>query len=156
VTIKAFSVNNRKKEFVLDTSRGTFVYPFAKADPIPSSEDPIVRVFIDVAELAGDGITYFLRSGAEGSVLEDMAYDYNSEPKYTRDALLYRLTIQAQTALSESKLARREIIRRLGTSASQFYRLIDQTNYDKTIDSVVALLYVLGREVDLVVRPRSA
>ena len=156
MTIKAFSVNNRKKEFVLDTPRGTFAYPFAKADPIPTSEDPIARVFIDTAELGGDGITYFLRSGAEGSVLEDMAYDYNSEPRYTRDALLYRLTIQAQTALVESKLAKREVIRRLGTSASQFYRLIDQTNYDKTIDSVVALLYVLGRDVDLVVRPRSA
>jgi predicted XRE-type DNA-binding protein len=156
VTIKAFSVNNRKREFVLDTARGTFVYPFAKADPIPTREDPIVRVFIDVAELGGDGVTYFLRSGAEGSVLADMAYDYNSEPSYIRDALLYRLTIQAQTALAESKLARREVIRRLGTSASQFYRLIDEANYDKTIDSVVALLHVLGREVDLVVRPRSA
>jgi len=156
VALTGFRINNRKREFVLETPRGTFSYPFAKADPMPTREDPIVDVFLDVAELGGDGITYFLKSGAEGSVLEDMAYDYNSEPRYVRDALLYRLTVRAQDALAESRLAKREVIRRLGTSASQFYRIIDQTNYDKSIDSVVELLYVLGCEVDLVVKPRSA
>jgi len=44
-------------------------------------------------------------------------------------------------------LPRREIIRRLGTSASQFYRLLDQTNYKKSVDQVLALLNVLGCEV---------
>lgn len=156
MTLKGFSVNNRKREFVLDTPRGVFSYPFVKADPPPTADDPIVDVFLDIEELGGDGITYFLKSGAEGTVLEDMAYDYNSEPRYVREAMLHQLTVQARDALAESKLAKREVMRRLGTSASQLYRLLDAANYDKTIDSMIALLFVLGREVDLVVRPRSA
>jgi len=52
----------------------------------------------------------------------------------------------------ESPLSKREIIRRLGTSAAQLYRLLDQTNYRKTVDQLVALLQVLNCEVDLIVR----
>jgi len=53
-------------------------------------------------------------------------------------------------------LSRREIIRRLGTSATQFYRLLDQTNYRKSIDQLLSLLHVLDCDVDLVVRAKSA
>ena len=48
------------------------------------------------------------------------------------------------------------MIRRLGTSATQFYRLLDQTNYRKSIDKLLALLHVLDCDVDLVVRAKSA
>ena len=53
-----------------------------------------------------------------------------------------------------STLSKREIIRRLGTSASQFYRLLDQTNYSKSVGQLLALLHVLDCDVDLVVRKR--
>jgi len=49
-----------------------------------------------------------------------------------------------------------EIIRRLGTSATQFYRLMDQTNYRKSVDQLVSLLQILDCDVDLVVRAKSA
>lgn len=153
--IAGFGVNSRKRVFVFETERGVFELPFAKSEPAPTADDPIIDIDID-DELGGEALTYHLRSGAEGTVHQEQAWDYNSEPRYVRDALLYRLTVRAQDALAESKLAKREVIRRLGTSASQFYRIIDQTNYDKTIDSVIELLYVLGCEVDLVVKPRSA
>ena len=45
-------------------------------------------------------------------------------------------------------------IRRLGTSAAQFYRLLDTTNYRKSIGQMVSLLYVLDCEVTLDVRKR--
>ena len=73
-----------------------------------------------------------------------------------RDALLYRLTIEAQKRLQANPLSKREIIRRLGTSAAQFYRLLDQTNYRKTIDQMLSLLHVLDCSVDLVVRASNA
>jgi hypothetical protein len=49
-----------------------------------------------------------------------------------------RLTLEAELRLKESPLSRREIIRRLGTSAAQFYRLLDTTNYSKSIDQVLS------------------
>src|SRR5438128_11127854 len=53
-------------------------------------------------------------------------------------------------------LPKREIIRRLGTSATQFYRLMDQTNYRKSVDQLVSLLQILDCDFDLVVRAKSA
>jgi hypothetical protein len=50
----------------------------------------------------------------------------------------------------------REIVRRLRTSAAQLYRLLDQTNYRKSVDQVLALLQVLNCDVDLVVRTKTA
>ncbi|HEX9822046.1 MAG TPA: helix-turn-helix domain-containing protein [Methylomirabilota bacterium] len=58
--------------------------------------------------------------------------------------------------MSASPLSRRELIRRLGTSATQFYRLLDQTNYRKSVDQLLSLLQILDCEVTLVVRPKTA
>ena len=73
-----------------------------------------------------------------------------------RDQLLYKLTIEAQKRVDATALSKREIIRRLGTSATQFYRLLDQTNYRKSIDQLLSLLSILGCNVDLIVRAKSA
>ena len=42
------------------------------------------------------------------------------------------------------------------TSATQLYRLLDQTNYQKSLDQLVSLLQLLECDVDLVVRKKSA
>ena len=73
-----------------------------------------------------------------------------------RNVLLYALTLEAQKRVEASGLSKREITRRLGTSAAQFYRLLDQTNYRKSVDQVLNLLHVLDCEVDLVVKTKSA
>jgi hypothetical protein len=82
--------------------------------------------------------------------------DRNQDPRYLRELLLYRLTLEAQKRVKESPLSKREIVRRLGTSAAQLYRLLDQTNYRKSVDQVLALLQVLNCDVDLVVRTKTA
>jgi hypothetical protein len=73
-----------------------------------------------------------------------------------RDLVLYQLTLEAQKAINATPLARREIIRRLSTSPSQLYRLLDQTNYRKSVDQLLRLLKVLGCEVEFVVRSKTA
>jgi hypothetical protein len=85
----------------------------------------------------------------------DEVLEYNEDPDYLRDLLLYKLTVEAQKRVAASQLSKREIIRRLGTSASQFYRLLDQTNYRKSVGQLLALLHVLDCDVDLVVKKRS-
>jgi len=73
-----------------------------------------------------------------------------------RDTLLYKLTIEAQKRVEASSLSKREMIRRLDTSATQYYRLLDQANSRKSIDQLLALLYVLDCDVDLLVRTKRA
>ena len=79
-----------------------------------------------------------------------------SRSNHLRDLMLYKLTLEAQRRIADSPLSKREIIRRLGTSATQLYRLLDQTNYKKSLDQLVSLLQLLECEVDLVVRAKSA
>ena len=153
--IRSVAFNNRKKGFRIKTSRKSLWFPYGKLDPRPTAHDPVVRASVD-PELGREAVTYGLRSGQEGSVHVDRVLEYNQDPDHLRDLLLYKLTLEAQTRVAKSPLSRREIIRRLGTSAAQFYRLLDQTNYRKSIDQVLTLLHVLDCDVDLVVRTKSA
>jgi hypothetical protein len=153
--IREVAGNNRKKAFEVTTSTRTLVFPYAKSDPKPTVQDPLKRVFVD-QELNREGFTYILTSGLEGTVHIEQVLEYNQDPGYLRDALLYKFTIEAQQRVKASPLSKREIIRRLGTSATQFYRLLDQTNYRKTIDRLLSLLHVLDCDVDLVVRATRA
>ncbi|MGB4441617.1 MAG: hypothetical protein WBJ62_05275 [Coriobacteriia bacterium] len=112
-------------------------------------------VWID-EELAGEAVTYRLASGREGFVHIEMALDYNREPSYMRDLLLHKLTVEALAHLESSGLSKREVLRRLGTSPAQLYRLLDPADYRKSVDKMLELLSVLGCDVDLSVRSRSA
>jgi predicted XRE-type DNA-binding protein len=153
--IRSVAPNNRKKAFEVKTSGKSFILPYAKVDPPPTADNPVARAAVD-RELDREGFTYWLRSGAEGTVHVEQVLEYNQDPGYLRDTLLYRLTIEAQKRVKTTSLSRREIIRRLGTSPAQFYRLLDQTNYRKSIDKLLSLLRILDCEVDLVVREKRA
>ena len=153
--IRSVKINNRKKAFEIATYSKSFLFPYAKAEPRPTAADPVVRAVVD-KELAREGFVFTLESGMEGTVHIEQVLDYNQDPAYLRDLLLYKLTLEAQQRVESSALSKREVIRRLGTSAAQFYRLLDQTNYRKSVDQVLNLLHVLDCDVDLVVRPKSA
>ena len=152
--ITSVTANNRKRAFEVATRRGRWPFPYSKTDPSPAPSDPIVELYID-PELGREGFTYVLASGVEGSVHIDHVLDYNEEPGYMRDLLLYSLTVEALERIEASPLSKREIIRRLGTSPAQLYRLLDTTNYRKSVDKMLALLLALDCEVDLVVRSKS-
>ncbi len=153
--IRSVKHNNRRKVFDVRISSKALVFPYSKTDPAATSENPVTRVFVD-EELAREGFTYELQSGRIGTVHAEQVLEYNQDPNYMRDLLLYKLTLEAQKRLSKSPLSRREIVRRLGTSAAQLYRLLDQTNYRKSIDQLLSLLQVLECDVDLVIRAKTA
>jgi len=48
-----------------------------------------------------------------------------------------------------STLSKRELIRRLGMSPSQLYRLLDTTNDTKSLNQLISLFRVLGYTVRL-------
>ena len=153
--IRSVKVNNKRKVFEVNAASKKYVFPFPKSDPVPTSDNPITRVYVD-KEISSEGLSYELASGDTGTIHIEQVLEYNNDPNYLRDQLLYKLTLEAQRRVAASPLSKREIIRRLGTSATQFYRLLDQTNYTKSVDQLVSLLQALDCEVDLLVRAKSA
>lgn len=153
--IRSVTHNSRRKTFEIRTSAKSLSFPFSSAEPRPSAADPITDTFVD-AEAGREAFSYVLASGRTGTVHIEQVLEYNQDPSYLRDLLLYKLTIEAQRRITRSPLSKREVVRRLGTSAAQLYRLLDQTNYRKSIDQLLALLQVLDCEIDLVVRTKTA
>lgn len=152
--LRAVGFNNHRKVFEVRSASRTLTFPYTKADPQPGSSDRVVRAYVD-AELAREAFVYVLKSGREGTIHIDQVLEYNQDPTYMRDLLLYKLTLEAQKRIESSPVSKREIIRRLGTSAAQLYRLLDQTNYRKSMDHMLALLHVLDCDVSFVIRSRK-
>lgn len=147
--------DNRRKAFVVTTPKGTFDFPYPKLETAPSATDRITEVHADEA-LGKEAFTYRLESGGEGTVHLDQVLDYNRDPGYLADLLLYRLTVEADKRLQGSGLGMRQLARRLKTSPSQVYRLLDTTNYRKSVRQMLGLLHALDCEVELIVRDREA
>lgn len=147
--ITSVKINGRRRCLEIGLgSRGMLDFPFARMDPAPAPDDPIGDVAVDV-ELAREGVVYHLASGAEGVVLADQVLDYHRDPDYLRDLILHQLTVEAVRRMGADSLGMREIGRRLGTSPAQVYRLLDPTNYRKTVDRMLALLQVLDAQVEV-------
>jgi hypothetical protein len=150
--ISAVELNNHKHAFEITIERGTLAFPYAKAEPTPSAENPVVAARVD-QECLRRGFCYTLADGTEGFIHVEQVLEYNRDPDYMRDMLVVRLTLEARERLGESPLSRREIIRRLGTSPAQFYRLLDPANYSKSVDAMLSLLHALDCDVDVLIRP---
>jgi hypothetical protein len=150
--ISSVKANNHKHAFEVTIERGVLAFPYAKAVPAPSAENPVADVHVD-EECEGRGFVYTLADGHEGFVHVEQVLEYNRDPDYMRDMLVVRLTLEARERLGESPLSRREIIRRLGTSPAQFYRLLDPSNYNKSIDAMLSLFHALDCDVDVLIRP---
>ena len=149
VKVLKVSINNRRREFEMElTDGGLLSFPYHRAEPSPTRDDPIRDFFID-PELGEEGVTYVLESGAEGSVLADYVLEINRDPAYMRDLLLHQLTVEAVQRMESSPSGVRQLSRRLGTSPAQLYRLLDTTNYRKTVDKMLALLHVLDAKVEV-------
>lgn len=148
--IRSVKMNNRKRAFEVRTYRDTYDFPYAKLDVKPASDDRISDVYVD-AELGNEAFTYTLDSGREDSIHIDRVLEYNKDPAYMRELMLYKLTVQAKKLVERSELSKREMIRRLGTSPAQFYRILDEENYRKSIDQVFGLLAVLDCHLDFLI-----
>ena len=148
--IRSVKTNNHKRAFEVRTYKDTYDFPYAKLDVKPASDDRISNVYVD-AELGNEAFTYTLDSGREDSIHIDRVLEYNKDPAYMRELMLYKLTVQAKKLVERSELSKREMIRRLGTSPAQFYRILDEENYRKSMDQVFGLLAVLDCHLDFLI-----
>jgi hypothetical protein len=145
------SFNNRRKGFSVRIGGDIFWYPYARLEEQPVNGDRVVKVMID-PELAREAFVYTLADGREGDVHSEQVLDYYDDPRYLREWLLYKLSCEAQKRVESSRLSKREIMRRLKTSAAQFYRLLDQTNIRKSVDQMLRLLAALDCYVEFTVK----
>jgi len=146
--IRSIKANNHKKVFEVRTYKGAYEYPYAKLDLRPTNANPLADFYVD-DELGDEAFTYTLASGDEDTIHIDRVLEHNRDPAYMRDLLIYQLTIEAKKRVDESGMSVRNISRMLGTSATQYYRLLDEDNYRKSMDQMVNLLAVLGCTVDV-------
>jgi len=146
--IRSLRVNNHRKVFEVRTYRDRYDFPYAMLDTRPTQNDRIVNAYID-SDLGDEALTYELESGAEDSIHIDRVMEYNRDPAYMRDLLLYKLTVETKKLVKSSPLGIRELGRRLGTSPTQIYRILDEENYRKSIDRVFELLSVLQCRIDI-------
>jgi len=155
VKIRSVRSDPRRRAFAVSVARQVLEFPWTQLDVIPSSSDPVVKVGPD-PELGGEGFTYRLASGAEGTVHLDHVLRFVRDPDYQRRELLYALTGEALAALAASGRTKRSIARQLGTSLAQLARLFDPANSRKSVDQMVRLLAALGRRLELHVEALEA
>lgn len=153
--ILRIEANNRRKAFVVQTVKGEYSYPYAKLMLKPGRGPLRVKEVFPDPEMGNEAFTYRLESGAEDTVHLDAVLEYNQDPDLLNELLLYNLTLEAEEAVAETDLSKRELIRALRTSPSQFYRLLDPTYYGKSVAQMVALLRLCGKEVEVVVREKG-
>lgn len=153
--IRTVEMSNRKNEFTVTTRAGAVhAFPYSKADPCPKPGNRIKKLFVD-KELGSEAFTYLLESDEQGSVHIEQVLEYNDDPVYFAELLIYRLSVEARQRIEKSALSRRQIARRLSTSVPQLYRLLDPANSRKSIRQLIALLHVLDCDLDLVVKNRK-
>jgi predicted XRE-type DNA-binding protein len=152
--ISHVAANSRKRPSRCIRPRGLHEVPFAKLRLVPSSENRVTEVFVD-SELGDEAFTYRLESGEEDTLHFDAVLELNADPDHLQDLLLHKLAVEARKGLEASGLSKRQIARQLGTSPSQLYRLLDPANPRHSVGQLLAVLDLVGKEVDFVVRPRS-
>ncbi|MGH7320677.1 MAG: hypothetical protein ACRELA_13770 [Candidatus Rokuibacteriota bacterium] len=59
--IRRVTANARRKAFEVTAAKKRLVFPFARLDVQPTSDDPIAKVFVD-PERGADGFTYSLQA----------------------------------------------------------------------------------------------
>ena len=147
--IKKVTPNNRKKCFEIQVAKASYDFPYSRLSMKLSAQDAMASASID-QDLGGEGFVAVTLKGHSESVHIDQILEYARDPEYIREMLLYKLTLRAQKILAQGKVSKREVIRRMDTSPTQFYRLLDQTYYGKSIDQMVKLLTALDCPVDVV------
>ena len=152
--IKNVKLNNHRKAFEVSAGNRTYHYPYFRLRIQPSRGSVIKEVYVDPGS-GKQSFTYVLQSGDEGTVHIDHVLDYNHNPVHLRVRVLGELTSEARRRVERSGLSKRELVRRLGTSASQLYRILNQDNHRKSIGRVLDLLEVLECDVDLTVKERE-
>jgi len=144
--IDSVQYNNHKSEFLVTFGKRVLPFPYAKLRLIPTAEDPIVECFVD-EDLGCEAFTYYLKSGKDDSLHLDAVLDVNRDPEFFSNLIIHKLTVETLEAIKQSGLGKRQLARQMGTSPAQLYRLLDPTNYNKSLGQLLFLLHLANKQV---------
>jgi hypothetical protein len=151
VKINQVEFNNRRKDFVVTVGARTLHFPYSKVAPHPGARNTVIRAYVD-PELGSEAFTYVLADQGEGTVHVDHVLEYNEDPEFMWELFIHKLTAEVKKRLKESDVPKREIVRRLRTSPSQLYRLLDEERASKSLHQIFAILHTLDCDIDLVIK----
>jgi hypothetical protein len=81
VKIKGVKNNETASQLEIESRLGrVYPFPYEELEPRPTRTNPIKKVYVDKM-LAGEAVTYVLRSGAEGAVHIEHAVRYSKMHK---------------------------------------------------------------------------
>lgn len=152
--INRIEFNNRRKVFTVRTADEVFDFPYSKTEPVPVRGNYVRKAYVD-EELGNEAFTYILASGDEGTIHLDSVLEYNQDPEYMKDLLMYNLTLAIQKTIEESTISNRELIRKLNTSPAQYYRILNPSNTVKSVSQMLKLLYSLDCDLELVIKSKE-
>lgn len=139
---KTVEFDNKKKVFYLKYTSGLKV-------ECPYSALKIRNKVIEAApdlEVGKHSFYFVLENGKKEFVPYDQPLHIVQNPEYVKQTTLYTITKQLNEFIQKSKISKRELARRLGTSLSQLSRLLDTTNYKKELSRLVELAAILNYE----------
>ena len=151
VKIDAVEIDNRRAELHIHEAGKVWLFPYQKLRLKPTRDNPIIEAFPD-PEMGNECFTYFLASGETDSIHLDNVKALNRDPESMVDLFLFDLTVEALESIEESGMGIRQLARMMDTSPAQIYRLLETTNYSKSIGQMIRLLYLLGKDVRLEVK----
>ncbi|MBI4365886.1 MAG: hypothetical protein HY543_03615 [Deltaproteobacteria bacterium] len=138
----AVAHDNRKKVFYLRYTSGLQI-------ECPYSALGIHGKVVEAApdsEVGRHSFYFILANGKKECVPFDQPLHIAQHPEYVKEQTLYEVTKQLCQFITQSKVPKRELARRLGTSLSQLGRLLDTTNYNKDLARLIELAAMLNYE----------
>lgn len=137
-------LDNKKRVFHLEyTSRLKVECPYSslgiRGKVIEAAPDP---------ETGHHSFYFVLENGKKNYVPFDQPLHIIQNPEYVKERTLYEMTKRLNEFIRKAGVPKRELARRLGTSMSQFARLLDTTNYKKELLRLVEIAAMLNYEFE--------
>lgn len=139
---KKVELDNRKRVFYLQYTSGLKMEcPYSAL----GIRGKVIEAGPD-SETGRHSFYFTLENGRKEFVPFDQPLYIVQNPEYVKEQTLYEVTKQLHEFIKESKVSKRELARRLGTSLSQLSRLLDATNYKKGLSRLIELAAMLNYE----------
>ena len=142
IKFKKVAFDNKKKLFHLEYRTGLKIdCPYSAL----GIRDKVVDAGPD-PEVGFHSFYFKLENGHIDYVPYDQPLYIVQHPDYVKEETLFEMTRQLNQFIKASKVPKRELARRLGTSMSQLLRLLDTTNYKKEMSRLVEIAIMLNYE----------